>query len=197
METCITALQANKCDKIWHTKLTTARQDPAIGGDVHMVTLRLCLFASLLFSLTALLKVWEKNIGTRRRGRKKEKIYLGINRFDSTMQHLSAAFSTSLLPQWGEHKTSDWKVSSCPYSILGKNLKEKNKWGGEGGVRERRRMRSYGCKMKCALCLCVSSAKAELAKQRCSRLPQLSHPKISGLFSFFLSLCPFLSAVML
>lgn len=117
----------------------------------HTETLLVCIIAFLPYCLTKSLR--EENIGRRRRGRRNEQIYLGINRFGSTIQQLSAAFSTSLFAQWGEHKTSDWKVSSCPYSILGKNLEKK---------------RSYVCKMKRALCFCMSSAKAELAKQRCS-----------------------------
>ena len=89
----------------------------------HTETLFLCIIAFLPYCLVKRLR--EENIGRRRRGRRNEQIYLGINRFGSTIQDLSAAFSTSLFHQWGEHKTSDWKVSSCLYSILGKNLKKK------------------------------------------------------------------------
>lgn len=96
METCFTALQANKCDRQYDTKLTAVLQDPATGGDVHMVILRLCLLASLLFCLIKSQR--EENIGRRRRGRRNEQIYLGINRFGSAIQQLSAAFSASLLP---------------------------------------------------------------------------------------------------
>lgn len=89
-----------------------------------MVILRLCLLASLLFCLIKSQR--EENIGRRRRGRRNEQIYLGINRFGSAIQQSSAAFSASLLPSVRRAQKSDWKVSLWACSILGKNLKKKN-----------------------------------------------------------------------
>lgn len=88
-----------------------------------MVILRLCLLAALLFCLIKSQR--EENIGRRRRGRRNEQIYLGINRFGSAIQQLSAAFSASLLPSVRRAQKSDWKVSLWACSILGKNLKKK------------------------------------------------------------------------
>lgn len=73
---------------------------------------------------SALLKVRERRI-LGEEGGGEEQIYLGINRFGSAIQHLSAAFSASLLPSVRRAQKSDWKVSLWACSILGKNLKKK------------------------------------------------------------------------
>lgn len=151
--------------KIRHTKLTAVLQDPATGGDVHMVILRLCSFASLLFCLIKSLR--QENIGRKRRGRRNEQICLSISRFGSAIQQLSAAFSTSLLPSVRGAQKSDWKVSLWACSILGKNLKEKIK----NKTNPKPAPWNYGCKMKCVLS--IFSVKAELAKQRCSSVSTL------------------------